>query len=86
MEILEQDDNLMKSDNNVNNSPGENDNADDTNTVVDFPIESEGFEGLEEEEEEEKEEEEVGGSGGSEAILISGSPTMAVPHQEEESS
>ena len=85
MEILEQDDNLMKSDNNVNNSPGENDNADDTNTVVDFPIESEGFEGLEEEEEEEKEEEEVGG-GGSEAILISGSPTMAVPHQEEESS
>ena len=84
MEILEQDDNLMKSDNNVNNSPGENDNADDTNTVVDFPIESEGFEGLEEEEEEEKEEEEV--VGGPEAILISGSPTMAVPHQEEERS
>ena len=86
MEILEQDDNLMKSDNNVNNSPGENNNADDANTVVDFPIESEvqAFEGLEEEEEEEKEEVEVGG--GSEAILISGSPTMAVPHQEEERS
>ena len=84
MEILEQDDNLMKSDNNVNNSPGENNKADDVNTVVDFPIESEGYEGLEEEEEEEKEEEEVGG--GSEAILISGSPTMAVPHQEEERS
>ena len=84
MEILEQEDNLMKSDNNVNNSPGETNNTDDANTVVDFPIESEAFEGLEEEEEEEKEEEEVGG--GSEAILISGSPTMAVPHQEEERS
>jgi len=81
VEILEQDDNLMKSDNNVDNSPGENNNADDANTVVDFPIESEGCEGLEEEEEEE---EEVGG--GSEAIIISGSPTMAVPHQEEERS
>ena len=36
------------------------------------------------EREEEKEEKEAGG--GSEAILISGSPTMAVPHQEEERS